>query len=191
MCEALFEQPVHGCCDRRVAGTLQPGIGVQYVGFEGEQPRVEDGAERAGRDRRSPHRLGDPPVDGLQPVQRGLGLGDLHLGGREPAAQRPLGQVPGEEGLAGSVLAADRLEGGPSGGDRVELVVEGGGEPVESHGEQVEPCLRDGPAPQRPDDLSAAPVGDLRDHDRTSNCSLRRPASRMTTPVAASTASTA
>ena len=54
--------------------------------------------------------LDEPPVDGLQPVQRRLGLGDLHLGGGEAAPLGPLGEPAGEEGLAGAVLAADGLE---------------------------------------------------------------------------------
>ena len=84
--------------------------------------------------------LGEPAVDRLQPVQRRLGLGDLDLGvGEARARLRPLGQPAGEERLAGAVLAADGLERRAARGDGVQLVVEGGGEPVEPDGEQVEP----------------------------------------------------
>ena len=53
------------------------------------------GAQRARRERRGAQRLADPPVDGLQLVQRRLGLGDLHLGGGEAAAAAPARRASG------------------------------------------------------------------------------------------------
>ena len=83
-----------------------------------------------------------PPVDGLEVVQRRLGLGDLHLGGGEALAAGPLGQPAGDERLAGAVLAADRLEHGAAGGDGRSSSSKARGEAVEADGEHVEPALR-------------------------------------------------
>src|SRR3954467_850992 len=123
-------------------------------------------------------------------MQRRLRLRDLHLGGGEAATQRPLGQVPREERLAGAVLPADRLERSSAAGDGVQLIVQSGREAVESDGEQVEAALRHGAAPERGDHLAAASGGHLWRHERTSNWSSRSAWSRMTTPVAGSAAST-
>lgn len=89
------------------------------VGLEGEQPGIQDRAERARRERRGPQRFPDPPVDGLKLVQRSLSLGDLHLGGGEGPTQRPLGDVAGEERLTGAVFAPHRLERRPTAANRV------------------------------------------------------------------------
>src|SRR5699024_9006052 len=127
--------------------------------------------------------LGDPPVDGLELVQRGLGLGDLHLGGGEAAAQRGLGEVAGEEGLAAAVFAAHRLDHGASVADLVELGRQRLGEVVQADGELVESLGWDGAAAQRSDDVVAPPGGDARAggaHPCTSNCSRASEASRMT-----------
>ena len=110
--EPLFQEPFHGGVHRLVPAPGQAGIGGGYVGLQREQPGIQHRAERARREGGRAEGLADPPVDGLQLVQRSLGLGDLHLGGGEPSAQGPFGQVTGEEGLAGAILATDGLERG-------------------------------------------------------------------------------
>ena len=94
-------------------------------------------------------------------MQGRFGLGDLHLGGGERAAQCPFGDIAGEERLAGAILATNRLERGPAAGDRVQFCVQGGREPVQADGEQVQAAGGHGSPPQRVDDLAAAARGRL------------------------------
>ncbi len=72
--------------------------------------------------RREP--LAQPPVHGLEVMQRRLALADLHLGRGEPGGPSPLGEPAHGERLARSLLAPDRLEPGRPGATRCELVVE-------------------------------------------------------------------
>jgi len=94
-------------------------------------------------------------------VQRGLGLRDLDLGGREPSALCSLDEPPGEEHPARAVLAAHGLELRSPARDGVELAVDRHFEPPEPDGEHVKTALRDGAASQRVDDVAPAPAADL------------------------------
>ena len=185
-----FQQRVHRLVQRILPASGQPGVGGGGVGLQGEQPGVEHRAQRARRERRRPQRLAHPPVDGLQLVQRRLGLGDLHLGRGEPAPQRALGQVPGEERLAGAVLPAHRLERRAAPGHGIQVRVQGRGEPLQPHRQQVKTMRRNGPASQRAYHLTPAPGGNLVVHARTPNCSRSSASSRTTVLPSASTRST-
>ena len=121
--------------------------------FEGVEPGIDDLAQRARRVRAGGQMLDQAAVDGLQLVQRSLGLGDLHLGRGHAPPLGPLGEPAGEERLAGAVLAPDGLEDGAACLDASELLVDGPLEPLHANGEQVKPRLRHGPPPQGVDDL--------------------------------------
>ncbi len=124
--------------------------------LQGVEPAVNHRAEGPleGVRRRQP--LHGAAVDRLQPVQRRLGLGDLHLGGREPPPLGPLLEPAGEERLARAVLAADRLEAGAAPRDGLQFGVEGRLEPLQADGEDVEAPPRHGPPAEGVDDLTAA-----------------------------------
>ena len=141
--EPLLQEQFHGGVHRLVPAPGQAGIGGGYVGLQREQPGIQHRAERARREGGRAKGLADPPVDGLQLVQRGLGLGDLHLRGGESSAQGPFGQVTGEEGLAGAVLATDGLERGAAPGHGVQVCVQGRSEALQPDGQQVQAVRRD------------------------------------------------
>ena len=188
--QPLLQEPLHRLVHGLLPAPGQARIRGGGVGFQGEQPGVQHRAQRTRRERRRPQRLTDPPVHGLQLVQRRLGLGDLHLRGGEPAAQGPLGEVPGDERLARAVLAAHRLERRAAAGHRVEVGVQRRGETLQAHRQQVQPVGRDGAPAQRVEDLAAPPGRDLIVHGRIPNCSRSRASSRMTVAPSASTRST-
>lgn len=102
--QALLEDRLQPCVERRRRNTL-----VEDVLLEGEQPRVDERTQRARRVLRGAQPFDKPSIDGLQPVQRGLVLRDLDLGTGEPAPLGPLRHPPGDERLAGPVVAAHRL----------------------------------------------------------------------------------
>ena len=134
--QPAFEQLIDGLGQglRVVLGDHALG---EHVLFEGVEPGVDDLAERARRVGGGRQLLDETAVDGLQLVQRCLGLGDLHLGGGHAAPLGPLGEPAGEERLARAVLAAHRLEGGPAGRDAVQFFVDGALEPLHADREQV------------------------------------------------------
>lgn len=154
--------------------------------LKGVEPPVDHRAQRAGRFGRGGQPLGEPTVDGLQLVQRGLRLGDLDLGGGEPGPFGAFGEPACEEGLAGPVLSANSVEGRATRCDRGDPLIQGGRETVQAHREQVESCLRHGAAPQGVDDLAAASGADgWRAHtlsSDSSNCS--RSVSRLSLTLA-------
>ena len=188
------EPPLQQLLDRLVHRVLPaPGqlrIGGGGVGFQGEQPGIQHRAQRARRERGRPQRLTHPPVDGLQLVQRRLGLGDLHLRRGEPPPQRAFGHVPGQERLARPVLPAHRLERRAAPGHRVQVPVQGRGEPLQPRRQQVKTIRRNGPASKRIHHLTPAPGRDLVVHTRIPNCSRSSTSSRMTVPPSTSTRST-
>ena len=96
----------------------------QDILFQGVEPAVHDVAERSLRRISGREPLHQPAVDGLQPVQRGFGLGDLDLGGGEAQLAGEVGQPAGEEGLAAAVLPPDRLEDAPTGTDLPQFLLE-------------------------------------------------------------------
>ena len=150
--EPALQQGVHALGQRSGVLGLDRSLGEDVL-FQRVEPAVDDLAERARRVGRGGQLLDQAAVDGLQPVQRGLGLGDLDLGGGHAAPLGPLGQPAGEEGLARAVLTADRLERSAARRDAGQLVVEGSLEPLHADREQVKPGLRHGAAPQRVDDF--------------------------------------
>ena len=83
--------------------------------LEGVEPAVDDLPECRWRELRGREVLSDAAIDGLELVERCLGLADLHLGRCEPCAPSPLDEPPREERLACPVLAAHRLEYGATG----------------------------------------------------------------------------
>src|SRR4051812_40953708 len=64
------------------------------------------------------------PVDGLEVIQLGFTFAHLNFGCRKSLRSRSLGQPAVKEGLAGPVLAADRLKPCASGANDFELVRE-------------------------------------------------------------------
>src|SRR5262249_48945717 len=160
--------------------------------FQGEHPVVEHRPQRGRRKLLRAEVLSDPPVQGLQAVQRCLGLRDLHLGGGHATPLGALGEPAGEERLAGALLAADRLEHRPAVDDGGQLRVNGGYEPVEADGEDVEPVAGDGAPAQGVDDLAAAALADLDRHgaDPSWNWSRSSRSSRITVCPSGSRSST-
>jgi hypothetical protein len=135
--------------------------------------------------------LGDTAVHSVQPVQRRLRLGDLHVGHCEAALQRSLTEIAGEERLASPVLAADRLERGAALCGGVEIGVERRREPLQADGEQVQSARRDRAAAQCVDDFPAPPRGGLLSHGETPNCSRSSGSSSTTVTPSGSCISTA
>lgn len=129
--------------------------GREGVLLQGVEPGVDHGPQRAGREAGGGEPFGEPPVDRLQPMQRGLVLRDLDLGHGEVTALGPLPQPAGEEGLAGPVLAPHGLEHGAAGCHGVQFRVQGRFEPVESGSQQIQSAVGDGAAPERVDDGTA------------------------------------
>ena len=130
--------------------------------------------------------LAQPAVDGLQLVQRRLGLGDLHLGGGEAraacarsASQRVKNVLPAPYSPRTALNAA------PPPATASRSRVQRGREPVQPDREQVEPVGRDGAAAQRVDDLAPAPGGDVdrsRRGSRTAHAAAPRPGRRWSRP---------
>jgi hypothetical protein len=115
-------------------------------------------------------------------VQRGLGLADLHLGGREARRLRAVLQPAREEGLAAAVVAAHGLEHPVARGGHREVFVGRALEAVEARRERLDAAARNGSVAQRGDDLTAAGEGQ-RGHPKISFSAAR---SRHTRRVAAS-----
>ena len=117
------------------------------------EPAIDDTAESAAGGVCRAQVFDKSAVDRLQAVQRRFGLVDLDFRRRKAAGARPLLQPTPEEGLAGAVLAAYGLESAAAGGDRCQLLVEGGRERFDSHCERVQPAARHGAATQGTDDV--------------------------------------
>lgn len=71
----------------------------QNVFLERVEPGIQHGTEGAGGIAGGGESLAEPPIDRLQPVQRGFGLGDLYLGEGHPAGLGQLADPPRDEGL--------------------------------------------------------------------------------------------
>ncbi len=189
--ETLVEQVGDGPLQRgRVGRVGRPSD--ENVLLQRVEPGIDDGAQRARRERRGAQAFGEAPVDGLQPVQRRLVLGDLHLGGGQVHPAGPVGEPAGEEPLAGAVLPAHRLEHRAAGGHRGQVVADGGLEPAETDGEQIEPGFGDHAAAQRVEDLAAPGRAHLCRgvHPRRPNCSRSRVCSRRSVRPLSISAST-
>ena len=119
----------------------------QDVLLKRESPPLEHRAECSLLHISGRQTLDQSPIDGLQSMQRRLGLGDLDLRGRESGRLGPLAQPPGEERLAAPVVAPDRLELRTAAGDQTKFVVHGRRQPIEAYRECVETTLRDSPTP--------------------------------------------
>ena len=150
-------QQIGGPRQQRVGLPLADAPLGQDVFFQRVEPVVEDRTERALVGVRGRKALDEPPVHRLQPVQRGLGLRDLHLGRRESLPLRPLLQPAHEERLAAAVLAADRLALRAAGRHRRQLVRQRGRERIEADREGLQAAPRHGATAERVDDLAAAP----------------------------------
>ncbi len=125
----------------------------QHILLQGVEPAVEDAAEGAFAGIRRGDALDQAAVDRLHAVQGRLGLRDLHLAGRKPPAARSFLQPAAEEGLAGPVLPAHRLEHAPAERGRGQFVIQGLLEALSPDGEGVQPVPGHGPATQGIDDL--------------------------------------
>ena len=143
----------------RISADADPGVdgaGSEHVVVKGEEPGVDNSAQRPACGISGGEPFTQAPIDGLEVMERGLSLADLHLGGGEALRAGPLGQPSDNEGLAAAVLASHGLETGAPGGHRGQLLVEGTGESIGADGERIEPPLGDGAAPKGINDLAAA-----------------------------------
>lgn len=98
--------------------------GVEDFLLQGVEPRIDHGAQGTRLMCCGGQPLGQPAIDRLQPVQRSLRLGDLHFGRGQSRSLRAFGEPAGEEGLAGTVVSTNRVEGGPAPRGRRQVVVE-------------------------------------------------------------------
>lgn len=158
--EPVFEEFVDRGCQGLLV-VVRDGAAAECLLLQGVEPGVDDGTQGGGLVGGGGEAFGEPAVDGLQAVQRGLGLGDLHLADGQSAAFGAFGEPPGEERFTGSVFAAQGVEGGSAAGDGRQVVVEGGLEAVQADGEQAESRLRYGAAPQGVDDVASACGADV------------------------------
>ena len=152
-CQACVHEPVDGLPQRKV-GVLEAGLVCDGVGLEGEEPAIEHRAKGTRRDGGRSQGLGDATVDGLQTVERGLRLADLHLGRGPPLTKRSLGQVASEEGLAGTIFPADGLEDSRATGDRLQLSTQSRLEGGQPDRKEIQAIGGHGAAPQGVDDLA-------------------------------------
>src|SRR5262249_19861437 len=125
------------------------------------EPAVEDRTERAEEAVRGTQLLHRTPVDGFEPVERRLGLGNLDLGGGEALLLRLLLHPAPEERLAAAVVAPDGFEHRRTLPHVGQFRLDDRLEPTEAHGEKIKAALRHGPFPQGGDDLTSAFAADV------------------------------
>ena len=145
--------------------------------LEGVKPALDDVPERPIPAGGRGETFEKSTVNGFQTVQGRFGLGDLYLRGGETLPFRALLHPARVERLSASVFAPDGFELASATFHFGELVVEGLRDPVQAHGELVQPLAGDGAPAEGVDDVSSFFGTDAHDN---SNCSRNRFSFRRT-----------
>ena len=128
--------------------------------LKGIQPPVHQSPERTIGPFLRGQALDGTPIDLLHVVQGSFGLGDLNLGGGESLLLRHVADPTGEEGLAGAVVAANRLEATNAHRDIGKLALKRLGEAIQAHGVVFEPSAGHGAVTKGRHNFSAPRFGD-------------------------------